>query len=147
MAALQMLNHPLFSNSSMRSQLKDFVEEQLLVTELRSMCRGVWGGTGDHAPSPHYPSLVNKAKSYYTSTIHREGCVCRGRGHTYEAGLFVAESAGSGSNSASLQVVSAFLLNAKEFPFFIQYMSHHHHSSSISTVSAHTHLATPTNHS
>lgn len=70
-AAQQLLNHPLFANSKVKVQLKDYIEEQLLVVGMKRLHRA----RAYSKASQQYATLMAKAKSYYTNHHHCEKCV------------------------------------------------------------------------
>ena len=66
-AARQVLNSVSFGGSKFKAQLRDYTEEQLLMTELL-----LWNKRGGALDTPEYSTLVSKAKSYYTNRHHCE---------------------------------------------------------------------------
>ena len=61
-AASKLLNSMSHGSSKFRAQLKDYIDEQLLMMELLVQNKG--GGAVESA------ALVSKAKSYYTNRHH-----------------------------------------------------------------------------
>ena len=66
-------------NPKVWTELRDYVEEQLLVTEVMMVQRG--GGRAEFGPSsPRYAALMAKTKSYYTNS---RCCKSVGKGSSY----------------------------------------------------------------
>lgn len=67
MAAQELLNSGSFASSKVRLQLRDHVEEQLLMSEMMMVhC----SRPGSLLPPQHPAALMAKAKSFYTNSHH-----------------------------------------------------------------------------
>ena len=65
-AALELLRSGTFVSSKFRKNLDDYLEEQVLVTELMGACKRGQEAAKNHAP------LIARAKAYYAESHHCE---------------------------------------------------------------------------